>query len=146
LSASNPCGIPVYQQCTSSAPNTVTPVKLINFQIIKGLQPLYAERLQYNYQFYNNHYLPLECVTGASLISSFFSGQISKSQWERCYGVYEFDLNGCLDEIQDNLPKSFSLKFNVDTKSALIYDFLVIFTSQSELYLSRPTGLITAPS
>jgi hypothetical protein len=135
--------VPVYQQCSSSAPNTVSPVKLINFQITKGSQNLFTDKHQYNFQFFNNHYLPMECVNGASLKSSYFSGQITKSMWERCYGVYEFDLTGSLDQIQDNLPKSFGLDFNVDTVAGLAYDFLVVFINQNELYLSRPTGLIT---
>jgi hypothetical protein len=110
------------------------------------LKPVFAEKLQYNFQYYNNHYLPIECVNGASFKSPWFSGQITKSMWERCYGVYEFDISGALDELQDNLPKSFTVDFKVDTVAGLTYDFLVVFTSQSEMYIHRGTGLITSPS
>jgi hypothetical protein len=146
LSKSVGAKVPCYQQCTSSAPNTVTPVKLIDFQIKRGLKPIFAEKLQYNFQYYNNHYLPMECVNGASFKSPWSCGQITKSMWERIYGVYEFDLTGALDELQDNLPKSFTVDFKVDTVAGLTYDFLVVFTSQSEMYLHRGTGLITSPS
>jgi hypothetical protein len=146
LSKNMACKVPVYQQCTSSAPNTVSPVRLMNFQIKRGSQNMFTDKQQYNFHFYNNHYLPMECINGASLKSSFFSGQITKSQWENCYGVYEFDIQGVLDEIQDNLPKSFGLDFDVDSITGLSYDFLVVFVSQSELAVSRATGLVTAPS
>jgi hypothetical protein len=146
LSKNLACKVPVYQQCTSSAPNTVSPVRLMNFQIKRGSQNMFTDKQQYNFHFYNNHYLPMECINGASLKSSFFSGQITKSQWENCYGVYEFDIQGVLDEIQDNLPKSFGLDFDVDSITGLSYDFLVVFVSQSELAVSRATGLVTAPS
>jgi hypothetical protein len=66
--------------------------------------------------------------------------------WKSCYGVYEFDIVGALDEVQDNLPKGFSEDFDVDSIAGLSYDFLVVFVSQSELAVSRATGLINAPS
>jgi hypothetical protein len=143
LSKSLPCKTPVYQQCTSSAPNTVTPIRLRNFQITRGSQNMFTDKHQYNYQFYQDHYLRLESINGASLKSAYFSGQITKSMWEKCYGVYEFDITGSLDEVQDNLPKSFGLEFDVDTVNTLAYDFLVVMTTQSELYLNRATGLLT---
>jgi hypothetical protein len=146
LSKSLACKVPVYQQCTSSAPNTVSPVRLMNFQIKRGSQNMFTDKQQYNWQFYNSHYLPLECANGASLKSTFFSGQITKTMWERCYGVYEFDITGALDEVQDNLPKSFGLDFDVDSVAGLAYDFLVVFVTQSELAVSRATGLVNAPS
>jgi hypothetical protein len=146
LSASNPAGLPVYQQLTSSAGNTITPIKLSNFSITKGLSPLFSDRLQTNYEFYNLNAMPLLSINGASLKSHFMSSQIGRSQWERIYGVYCFDIKNCFDEVQDNAVKQFNLKYNCDSKPELIYDIMALFTTQSELFVSRSTGLMTAPS
>ena len=69
-------------------------------------------------------------VNGNSLKSKFFSGQITKSQWESGYNVYSINLQKAQDEIQDSLMKSFQLIFYLKTY-------------QSELSLDRSTGTIT---
>jgi hypothetical protein len=144
------CGVPTFQQCTSSCPNTISPVRLRNFKLKKGGTPMFIEPLQYNYQYYNNHYLPLECANGASLKSEYHTGQITRTMWEKCYGVYEFDLQATLDEVQDTNPQTFAVEFDIDTIGAnsgvglepLKYDFLFMFVNQHEYKVSRSTGLI----
>jgi len=63
--------------------------------------------------------------------------------WARCYNVCAFDLQKVSDEIQDNILKSFQLTFTIDTLAAVSYDFLMIITYQSELYVDRITGEVT---
>ena len=87
-------------------------------------------------------------INGNSLKSKFFSGQISKSQWESGYNVYSINLEKVQDEITDSLMKSFQLIYQIEDSSfaqtnKLKYDFYYIITYQSELSLDRSTGTIT---
>jgi hypothetical protein len=72
-----------------------------------------------------------------------FTGQITQSDWEKCYGVYVFDLEKVADELQDNIAKSFTLNFTIDTLKSVVYDFIVMISYETELYLDRATGEIT---
>jgi hypothetical protein len=128
----------------SSAPVTCSIARLRNFNIQIGGQNIYNEPQNFNYQFYNNNTLSLMAdVNGNSLKSKFFSGQISKSQWESGYNVYSINLQKVQDEITDSLMKSFQLIFQIDGTAGLSYDFYYIITYQSELFLDRSTGTIT---
>ncbi len=87
-------------------------------------------------------------INGNSLKSKFFSGRITKSQWENGYNVYSINLEKVQDEIQDSLTKSFQLIYQVEDSTftqanKLKYDFNYIITYQSELSLDRSTGTIT---
>ena len=82
-------------------------------------------------------------INGNSYKSKFFSGQITKSMWEKTYGVYTINLEKVTDEIQDNLMKSFQISFKND--NLITYDFIIIITYQMELAVNRPSGLLTAP-
>jgi hypothetical protein len=133
-----------YQSPLSSAPNTVSLCKLNRVQINIGGNPIFMNPLQYNTEFYINHVLPLISKTnGNSLKSSMFSGQITQSDWEKCYGVYVFDLEKVADELQDNIAKSFTLNFTIDTLKSVVYDFIVMISYETELTLDRATGEIT---
>jgi len=128
----------------SSAPITATPCRLRNFNIQIGGSNIFSEPQNFNYQFYNNNSLSIMAdINGNSLKSKFFSGQISKSQWESGYNVYSINLQKCTDEITDSLMKSFQLIFQVDGSAGLSYDFYYLITYQSELSLDRSTGTIT---
>ena len=128
----------------SSAPITCTPARLRNFNIQIGGQNIFSETQNFNYQFYNNNVLSIMAdINGNSLKSKFFSGQISKSQWENGYNVYTINLQKCTDEITDSLMKSFQLIFQIDGNAGLSYDFYYMITYQSELNLDRSTGVIT---
>ena len=85
-------------------------------------------------------------INANSLKSKFFSGQISKSQWESGYNVYTINLEKVTDEITDSLMKSFQLIYQIEdnaTTTKLKYDIYYIITYQSELSLDRSTGTIT---
>jgi len=128
----------------SSSPITCTPCRLKNFNIQIGGSNIFSEPQNFNYQFYNNNSLSLMAdINGNSLKSKFFSGQISKSQWECGYNVYTINLMKCTDEISDSLMKSFQLIFQVEGAAGLSYDFYYMITYQSELNLDRSTGTIT---
>ena len=128
----------------SSAPITCSIARLRNFNIQIGGLNIYTEAQNFNYQFYNNNTLSIMAdINGNSLKSKFFSGQISKSQWESGYNVYSINLEKVQDEITDSLMKSFQLIFQIDGTAGLSYDFYYIITYQSELSLDRTTGQIT---
>ena len=130
----------------SSAPITCTPCRLKNFNIQIGGANIFTEAQNFNYQFYNNNGLSLMAdVNGNSLKSKFFSGQITKSMWEKGYNVYSINLEKVTDEITDSLMKSFQLLFQIEsnTGTKLKYDFYYMITYQSELNLDRSTGTIT---
>ena len=128
----------------SSAPITCSIARLRNFNIQIGGQNIFSEPQNFNYQFYNNNTLSIMAdINGNSLKSKFFSGQISKSQWESGYNVYSINLQKVQDEITDSLMKSFQLIFQIDGTAGLSYDFYYIITYESELSLDRTTGQIT---
>ena len=128
----------------SSAPITCSIARLRNFNIQIGGMNIYNEPQNFNYQFYNNNTLSIMAdINGNSLKSKFFSGQISKSQWESGYNVYSINLQKVQDEITDSLMKSFQLIFQIDGTAGLSYDFYYIITYESELSLDRSTGTIT---
>jgi hypothetical protein len=128
----------------SSAPITCTPIRLKNFQIQIGGQNIFSEPQSFNYQFYNNNALSIMSdINANSLKSKFFSGQISKSQWESGYNVYTINLEKVTDEITDSLMKSFQLIYTIDGAASLSYDFFYMITYESELNLDRSTGTIT---
>jgi len=139
-------GIPPYQQCLSSAPNTCSPCRISNLQIQIGGQNLYLEPQQQNIHFYNQNFLSLMGnINGNSLKSKFFSGQITKSMWEKCYGVVTVNLEKVNSETEDNLMKSFQISFKNDSPNSLYHDFIIIVSYQSELYVDRGTGTVTSP-
>jgi hypothetical protein len=146
-SMANPVNLSPYQQCLSSAPNTCSPCRLSNLQVQIGGQNIFVEPQAYNFHFYNNQILSLlgEKYNGNSLKSRFMGGQIKKSDWEKAYGVYAFNLQKVNGETEDNLMKSFQIQFKVDTPNTLFYDFIILVTYQSELYCDRATGVITSP-
>jgi hypothetical protein len=143
----NACNISPYQQCLSSAPNTCSPCRISNLQIQIGGQNIFIEPLQQNTHFYNDNFLSLQGnINGNSLKSKFFSGQITKSMWEKAYGVITLSLEKVNSETEDNLMKSFQITFKNDSPAGLYHDFIIIVTYQSELYIDRSTGVVTSPN
>jgi hypothetical protein len=136
----SPIGSPL-----SSAPNTSSMCRLSNFQIQIGGTNILSEQMKYNYDFYNSNVMQLVSkMNGNSTKSLFFSGMITKSMWEKCYGTYVFSLEKCTDEITDNQKKNITVSFRCDTNSTLFYDFIIITEFQMETYLNRALGKITA--
>ena len=132
-----------YQSLLSSAPNTCSLCRLSNFNIQIGGVNIFSEPMQYINQFYIHNVLPLLAQeNGNSIKSQFFSGQISKSMWEKAYNVHSLDLRRVADEVQDSQSKSFQLTFKVDTIAT--YDFIIIVTFQNSLTIDRVSGMITA--
>ena len=109
--SATPGGSPIpapYNSPLSSAPNTCTPCRLVNFNIQIGGSNIFNEAQNYNMQFYNNNFLSLMShINGNSLKSKFFGGQITKSMWENGYGTYVINLEKVDDLVKDNLMKSF---------------------------------------
>jgi hypothetical protein len=133
-----------YNSPLSSAPNTVTPLRLKNFNIQIGGSNIFMEPQAFNYQFYNNNFLSIMAhVNGNSLKSKQFGGQITKTMWEQGYNSYVINLEKVDDIIKDSLQKSFQLVFQVDGNPDLQYDFICIITYQNVLNLDRATGQIT---
>jgi hypothetical protein len=132
-----------YQSLLSSAPNTCTLCRLSNFNIQIGGVNIFSEPMQYVNQFYIHNVLPLLAQeNGNSIKSQFFSGQISKSSWEKAYNVHSLDLRRVADEVQDAQSKSFQLSFKIDTTAT--YDFIIIVTFQNSLTVDRVSGMITS--
>lgn len=133
-----------YLSPLSSAPNTVTPLRLKNFNIQIGGSNIFMEPQAFNYQFYNNNFLSIMAhVNGNSLKSKQFGGQITKSMWEQGYNSYVINLEKVDDIIKDSLQKSFQIVFQVDGNPNLQYDFLCLISYQFVLNLDRATGQIT---
>jgi hypothetical protein len=131
----------------SSAPNTVTPSCLKNFNIQIGGQNIFVEPQVSNNQFYYNNYLSLMSkINGNSLKSNFFSGQITKSMWETgAYKTYVLNLEKVTDEVTDSLMKSFQLIYNIEgPQNGLAYDMYYLIDYECTLNLDRSTGTITA--
>ena len=132
-----------YKSPLSSAPNTVSFCRLSNFNIRIAAQNVLIEPLQYNTQFYINNLLPLLAQNnGNSYVSDYFSGQVTKSMWEKCYNVYSLDITRVVDEVTDTASKSFQLEWKIDTNNT--YDFLVFIVYQNSLAIDRLTGTITS--
>jgi hypothetical protein len=142
------CGLSPYQQCLSSAPNTCSPCRITNLQVSIGGNNIFVEPQAYNFHYYNNQILSLlgDKYNGNSLKSRYFGGQITKTMWEKAYGVLAFNMQKVSGEVEDNLQKSFQIGFKIDTPNTLVYDFLIIMTYQTELYMDRSTGTITLPT
>jgi hypothetical protein len=107
-----------------------------------GGTSIFKENLKYNYEVYNQNTLTnLANINGNSFRSELMSGQITKSMWDRCYGVYSIDmLRG--DEISDSALKTFQLKFKCQSKGK--YDFVIIMTYQLNVAIHRLSGLVSA--
>lgn len=132
-----------YRSPLSSAPTTVSFCRLSNFNIKIAGQNVLIEPLQYNTQFYINNLLPiLGQLNGNSYNSEYISGQIKKSDWEKCYNAYVLDIRRVLDEVSDTTQKSFQLDWRVDTNNT--YDFMVLIVYQNSLTVDRLTGTITS--
>lgn len=143
LTSSNTVPSP-FNSPLSSAPITVTPIRLKNFNIQIGGSNIFSEPLNFNYQYYNNNLISIMAdINGNSLKSKFFGGQITKSMWENGYNVYTINLEKVTDEISDSLIKSFQLIFHIETAVVTGYDFYYMITYQPELMLDRSTGQIT---
>jgi hypothetical protein len=68
------------------------------------------------------------------------SGQITKSMWDKCYGVYTIDvLRG--DAVADSPLKTFQLRFKVDTAGS--YDFIIITEYQNDIAIHCLFGMVS---
>ena len=137
-----------YLSPVSSAPNTTSPCSLSNFQIQIGGQNIFSEPLQYNFQYYNDNVMSLiGKYNGNAVKSNQFSGQITKSQWEKAYSVYMLNLQKVNDQTQDDLAKSFQITFRVNTKNTadttIKYDFIILLEYQMTKYINRVTGILS---
>ena len=131
----------------SSAPTTCSPCRITDFNIKVGAKSLFSSPLKYTHEFYEQHklYLLGKINGNSSKQEIMYSGLINKDMFEKCYGVYSFNLQNIANESLDDEPKDIFLtwKTNVD---ALAYDFLVILEKQSEISLDRSTGMFALKS
>jgi hypothetical protein len=132
----------VYQSPLSSAPNTCSFCKLDSFNISIGGTSIFKEPLKYSYEVYNQNILQsLAAINGNSYKSALMSGTVTKSMWDKCYGVYTIDvLRG--DAVADSALKTFQLKFKVDTPGS--YDFIIIMEYQNDIAIHRLSGMVSA--
>ena len=80
---------------------------------------------------------------GNAIKSNQFSGQITKSMWEKCYSVYMINLQKVNDQTQDDLAKSFQISFRVNTLPTVRYDFIILLEYQMTKYIHRISGLLS---
>lgn len=141
-----------YKSLVSSAPTTCSPCRITDFNIKIGAKSVFGAPLKYSHEFYEQHKLHLQGkVNGnSSKQDALFSGLISKEMFDKCYGVYTFNLQLTTNEALDDEPKDIFLtwKTNVgdDAGSAIKYDFLVILEKQKEINLDRSTGMFALKS
>lgn len=134
----------VYQSLVSSAPTTVSPCKLTNFNIAVGGNLMLSSPLLNNVHFYKNNFMSLMShVNGNSLKSLDFGGVVTKTMWEQGgYGTYVIDLKRVKDELGDAKPKSFEVMFDVQSDGTAYYDFVYIIDYESNLFIERVGGAI----
>lgn len=120
-----------YQNARSSAPNTISPLRLKNFNVLIGGTSLFPQETQtFPVHFYDESFMHQVCEEwsmGNDRDNPLKSGSIQKYMWLNCYGVYVVDLNRFDDEATDKGLKSLSLSFSCDGNNVnLKYDFFVI--------------------
>ena len=140
-----------YKSLVSSAPNTCSPCRITDFNIKIGAKSVFGAPLRYTHEFYEQHKLQLMGkINGNSAKQDhLFSGLITKDMFEKCYGVYSFNLQLTSNEALDDEPKDIFLtwKTNVDGDGGKIkYDFFVILEKQKEINLDRSTGMFALKS
>ena len=119
-----------YQNPRSSAPNTISVLRLKNVNISVGGRTYFSqESLNTPAQFYNENFYRLNSQnwsTGNQTQNPLKSGMILKSDWLKCYGAYEFDLNTCDTDAEDLTLKSIGLSFLMDGMQTYKYDFYIL--------------------
>ena len=143
----NPLMLEPFKSAVSSAPTTCSPCRITDFNIKVGANALFSSPLKYTHEFYEQHKLNLlgKINGNSNKQEIMYSGLINKDMFEKCYGVYSFNLQNITNESLDDEPKDIFLtwKTNVgdDTNNAIKYDFFVILEKQSEINLDRSTGM-----
>jgi hypothetical protein len=82
-------------------------------------------------------------MNGNAYDSDFCSGLITKSMWNKCYGVTILDLKTAQDAVQDDSVKSINLSFKVDSSPGLAHDLLILVTYENITYMDRINGKLT---
>jgi hypothetical protein len=135
---------PVNQSLLSSAPTTCSFCKMSNFQVQIGGVNILTEAISTSNQFYENAYMQaLAQFDGNAHNSELISGLVTKSMYQRCYGVVTLDVKRVSDQVQDDAMKSFLLNFRVDSKGT--YNFIVIITYDNTIYIDRVLGSVVSP-
>jgi hypothetical protein len=137
--------VPVLRSLLSSAPTTCSFCRLSNVNLQIGGQNVMNENLQLSNQFYeNNMFQALAMHNGNSFSSELITGLVTRSMYQKCYGVLSFDLKRISDEVQDDSLKSFMLNFKIDTKGT--YDFVVLVTYDNSVVIDRLGGSVSSAS
>lgn len=143
--ASTANGCVPYQSLISSAPLTVSACKLINLNIFFGGVNIFNNPQSLNIQhFYNSSLISQAQNNGNAFDSWLQSGQISYTDFQKCYGVYVIDLERVGSEVEDDLVKNIQISFKIDTNSNLTYNMVYILEYQSECFLDRVNGQIVS--
>lgn len=135
---------PVNQSLLSSAPTSCSFCKMSNFQVQIGGVNILTTAVSASNEFYENAYLQaLAQFDGNAHGSELISGLVTKSMYQRCYGVVTLDVKRVADQVQDDAMKSFLLNFRVDSKGT--YNFIVIITYDNTIYIDRVLGTVVSP-
>ena len=133
-----------YKSLLSSAPTTCSYCKFSNVNLTLGGTNLLSEPLNFSNQFYENGLVQaISRMNGNAYDSDFCSGLITKSMWNKCYGVAVLDLKNVQDAVQDDGVKSINLSFKVDSSTASAHDFLILVTYENITYMDRVNGKLT---
>lgn len=130
-----------YQSLVSSAPNTTSFCRLTKFRVNIGGQSIFSEDQFYNNQFYLHSVLPIMSkLNGSAHKADIWSGQISYSDWQKCYTTYVFDMQRVGSVEADSVIKQFQISFT--QSSSLACDFLVLLEYEKMVSIDRTTGEI----
>jgi hypothetical protein len=142
LSASNRAGNPpAYQSPLVSHPNTCSKMQISQLQLFIGSVPCFPLTLTYEHDFWDSHMRGLygDSPTGDSYKSNEWSGTITRSMWQKAYGVYRLNLQHCEDIVSDSQLKNMQLTFNVVTQN-LLFDIAIVIETESEFSIIPSTG------
>lgn len=131
------------QSLLSSSPSTCSMFRVSNLQVSIGGTYIYPQSLNTTQEFYNHLYLPVQAkLNGNSIRSEVHSGLITKTDFERCYGVIAIDLQKVSDEQTDSLAKQIEVIFTIAGKSSVKWDIVYLTTYQVQTSVDRITGEI----
>jgi hypothetical protein len=137
---------PSFSSPLSSCPNTVVPCILSNVMLKIGSVNVFAQQLSTRLDHWDNNIRSLYSgsESGNSWKSDDWRGMIRRSDFEKIYGAYVFQLQKVEDAIADSQSKNITIEFNVGGTNGVVYDFVVLITTQSKAVFLPATGEMLA--
>ena len=137
-SSSNFSEVSAFSELTSpysSAPSTVAPLLMSNFQVLLGGMPVYAQPLNYSYDAFLHEMGMLGSL--GNLIAGQTSGRISYKDWINLYGYIVVDLRRRLPE---DLNTLLPISISGNVISLKTYDFYIWLEEEREVVLDIVSG------